>query len=41
MAPVEALIDKPAGVAEYVPPVVPVRVTFCGVARVLQKVFGV
>jgi hypothetical protein len=36
-APVAGLMDKPAGVAEYVPPAVPVRVTGCAVATEVQK----
>jgi hypothetical protein len=37
MAPVEALIVNPAGDAVYVPPAVPVRVTFCTVALLEQN----
>jgi hypothetical protein len=37
MAPVAALIVNPAGEAVYVPPAVPVRVTFCTVALLEQK----
>jgi hypothetical protein len=37
MAPVAALIVNPAGEAVYVPPAVPVRVTFCTVALLAQK----
>jgi hypothetical protein len=36
MAPVELLIVRPV-VEEYTPPVVPVRLGFCGVERLLQK----
>lgn len=35
MAPVEELIERPA-VDEYVPPVVPVKVTACAVPKVMQ-----
>ena len=36
IAPVEASIDNPAGETVYVPPVVPVRVTFCGAIKLVQ-----
>ena len=37
IAPVVELIDKPAGVALYVPPVVPTLTAACAVVTLLQN----